>query len=340
MTTLLLATAIERAGVLLAVFTVVAWIVWIVVTARSREPGDKIGSEIELAPNRKPYYDDEQLEGRRLERFLGWALVLLGVCAIWPMVYWLNEPARQAGAVQQFDKNAVSRGRTLFLPTNSPEPGAHFGCATCHGGEKAEGGVAPFTITDEFGNTRPVQWQAPRLDTVLKRFSPAEVRQILVYGRPNTPMPAWGVAGGGAMNDQQIDDLVAYVTSIQISDDAAKKITVDQNQTDAKTSGLPADSGQTLFRTNCARCHTKGWSYGEPDVMGGGAFGPNLTNGDTLRQFPNVDDMIDFVSNGSEPYKAYGTRGIGHDAGGGMPGFGRMLTPDQIKAVVTYVRGL
>lgn len=338
--TLLLATTIERAGVLLAVFTVVAWLVWVVVTARSREPGDTIGSEIELAPNRKPYYDDERMEGRRLERFLGWALVLLVVCAAWPLVYWLNEPTRQAGAVQEFDKNAVDRGHTLFLPTTSPLPGAHFGCATCHGGEKAQGGSTTYTITDEFGNTRQVTWQVPRLDTVLKRFSSAEVRQILVYGRPNTPMPAWGVAGGGAMNDQQIDDLVQYIGSIQVSDDEAKKITDDQNQTDAKTSGLAADSGATLFRTNCARCHTKGWSYGEPDLMGGGAFGPNLTNGDTLRQFPNVDDMVDFVSNGTEAYKPYGTRGIGHDAGGGMPGFGKMMTPDQIKAVVNYVRGL
>ena len=58
----------------------------------------------------------------------------------------------------------------------------------------AVGGVKEFTITDadnEFVAT--VNWQAPALNTVLLRFSEDEVRNILVYGRPGTPMPAWGL---------------------------------------------------------------------------------------------------------------------------------------------------
>ena len=39
---------------------------------------------------------------------------------------------------------------------------------------------------------------------------------ILTYGRPFSPMAAWGVAGGGPMNDQQISDLIAYLKSIQV----------------------------------------------------------------------------------------------------------------------------
>ena len=56
-----------------------------------------------------------------------------------------------------------------------------------------------------------------------------------------------------------------------------------------------ATDGQVLFQNNCARCHTRGWSYFDPNEplanplpspMGSGAFGPNLTDGDVDRQFP------------------------------------------------------
>ncbi len=61
-----------------------------------------------------------------------------------------------------------------------------------------------------------MNWTAPALNTVLYRFTPDEVTYILTYGRPFSPMSAWGVAGGGPMNDQQISDLIAYLQSIQI----------------------------------------------------------------------------------------------------------------------------
>jgi mono/diheme cytochrome c family protein len=40
---------------------------------------------------------------------------------------------------------------------------------------------------------------------------------------------------------------------------------------------------------------------------------------------------------GSEDEKSYGARGVGT---GRMPGFGEMLTAEQIKAIVDYERGL
>ena len=65
-----------------------------------------------------------------------------------------------------------------------------------------------------------VNWRVPALNTVLLRFSREEVTYIITYGRPFSPMPAWGVAGGGALNDQQVQNLVDYLESIQISPDA------------------------------------------------------------------------------------------------------------------------
>ena len=52
--------------------------------------------------------------------------------------------------------------------------------------------------------------------TVLWRFSEDEVRYILNYGRPGSPMQPWGVAGGGPYNTQQIDQIIDYLWTIQL----------------------------------------------------------------------------------------------------------------------------
>src|SRR5687767_1776122 len=288
MTDLLVASAVERAGWFIGAATIVAMAIYFVITFRMRDADEPLGSEIELAPNRKPYFDDEAMEGRRLDRALGWALVLLVISAIGPLVYWLNEPSRQAGAIAEFDSKAVGRGRSLFQPTDSPEHGAHFGCATCHG-SVGQGGSTRATLTETDGSIRQVDWAAPRLDTALLKFSPEEVKTILIYGRANTPMPAWGIEGGGPLNDQQITDLVAYIDSIQLTPAEARKVALEEATLQAKADGLDADDGEVLFKTNCARCHTDGWSYGEADEQANGAFGPSLRDGATTRQFPNVE---------------------------------------------------
>ena len=345
--TIIVATSTQqKLGAAVAVILVVGWLGFIV--AHVRHGTEPRGAEMELAPNRRSYYEDDVLEGAKLDRVLGMALILLIIIAIGLPLYWVNEPTRPAGAVVMFNKAAIERGRILFQPSASTEPThnvGHFGCANCHG-PKGEGGSTNFSIQTPLGNTVQVAWKAPALNTVMLRFAyPAEadtavdangfplkyqaVRAILVYGRANTPMPAWGVAGGGPMGDQQISDLIAYLQSIQL--------TPDQAIAQAAQYGA---NGAALFDAYCARCHTKGWSYGQPETPGGGAYGPNLTNGDTERQFPFAKDQIDFVTTGVEPFKAYGARGIQHNAGGGMPHFGLMLTDAQIKAIVDYERSL
>ena len=274
-----------------------------------------------------------ELEGPKLDKTLTWGLLTISFIAIALPVYWLKEPGRQENAITGFDHRAAHRGEELFAST-SAEPHPGFGCADCHGGDEAKGGVAPYVFAPD--PTEPtkvikVNWAAPALDTVLARFSEAEVQQIITFGRPGTPMPAWGVEGGGPMNEQNITDLVEYLSTIQI----------DREERLAQAEEV-GRSGKTLFEAYCARCHTKGWSYQEsfeqPDsVPGGGAFGPNLTSGATVRQFPDKETHIAFITEGSDQNKGYGTRGIGS---GRMPGFGQMLSAEQIEAIVEYERSL
>jgi mono/diheme cytochrome c family protein len=306
-----------------------------VVVARKSKP--------EPPANLTPYYDDATLEGPKLERFLGAAVLCSAVLAAALPVYWLLEPTRQSGMDTDFLADSVERGKERF--GREAVPGSEIlplECARCHG-DKAEGGAATYVLTpDEPGEvTKTVQWTAPSLDDVLLRFSPEEVAQIITYGRPGTPMPAWGLAGGGPLPKQPVDDLVNFLQSIQIKPEAAKKRSAERLAA-LKEQNPGISDGAGLFNLNCARCHTKGYSYGEPQIPGGGgAFGPNLTGGVELRQFPDAADGLkkhtEFVTTGSDFQKQYGLQGIGS---GRMPGFGGILTTEQIAQIVAYERGL
>jgi mono/diheme cytochrome c family protein len=351
--------AVSATGVawLIAAVVVIGWIVYAFLNNRSSRK--ELGSEIELAPNRKPYYDDETLEGPRLERLQLWGVLLLVVVVVGLPLYWMFEPSRQAGATEGMEEKFIGWGAGLFATT---EDGG-FNCAGCHGGMTGVGGEAPFNVTNPAtGEVTAVNWKAPAVNSVFYRFDEDEVRFILVYGRPFSPMSPWGLDGGGPMNDQQIDTLLAYMRSIQIprencgpgEDDPGTcpsgNLPADiQADIDAAANALVEDGtyesyGEALFNLDlasgaysCARCHTQGWSWGDPGVPGQGAFGWNLTGGSVNAHFPNEDELIEFIKAGSQFGARYGIQGQGS---GRMPGFGKMLTDEQITAIVDYVRSL
>ena len=95
-----------------------------------------------------------------------------------------------------------------------------------------------------------------------------------------------------------------------------------------------------LFNAYCARCHTAGYSAGvefeqEP---GSGAWAPALTQGRTVVQFPDMQDHIDFIIDGAEASAEYGVNGI--SGVGGMPGFGAVLSLEDIELIVKYERSM
>ena len=362
-------TTTSIAWIILAAI-VIGWFAYAISNLRSGKV--EAGSELELAANRKPYLDDSELEGRHLELVQLLGVVLLIVVVIGLPLYWVFEPARQSGATEGAENRLAGWGGDLFDTTAN----GGFNCAGCHGGMNGTGGAADYSITDsKTQEVKAVVWTAPAVNTVFYRYSEDEVRFILVYGRPFSPMSAWGIDGGGPMNSQQIDSLIAYLKSIQLEPaDCAEgetpvdidvgRIIEDEVVTICPSGQLPAEKreeienaarqsvddgtyasyGEALFNLeldsgafSCARCHTQGWSYDDPGVPGQGAFGWNLRGGATNSHFPNQADMVDFIAAGSEIGAVYGIQGQGS---GRMPGFGAMLTDEQIEEVVEYVRGL
>jgi mono/diheme cytochrome c family protein len=356
--------ALNTSAVAWVIFAVIAvgWVTYFFLNKGSARA--ELGSEVEMAPNRKPYYDDEQLEGSRLERMQLLGVLLLVTMVIGLPLYWILEPGRQAGAVDRKEEEFRWWGEQLFQTTAN----GGFNCAGCHGGMQGGGNVAPYAVTDvNTGEVTAVSWYAPALNTVFYRFSKEEVRFILNYGRPFSPMSAWGAPGGGPMTEQNIETLLVYLETIQIqpegclTDDsfvkdadpfvceggtlpAADQQSI-QDAVDAYLAANPgASEGEALFNSNlnsgaysCARCHTPGWSFGQPGVTAQGAFGWNLTGGATNTHFPSQQDMINFIKIGSKNGAKYGIQGQGT---GRMPGFGHLLTDAQIQAIVQYVRSL
>jgi mono/diheme cytochrome c family protein len=383
---LLAATTQQSVAFVILLLVLVGGLLWLFATVRRARP--EVGAELELAPNRKPFLDDEQLEGAHLERTQLFGLACLVVVAVGLPMYWLGEPGRHEGGIKYFQEHAAGNsihhgqpvgGEALFAPT--AEGG--FNCAGCHGG--LDGGAAPYTVTDpETGKPlRQVQWKAPALRYVALRMTDDQLREVLTYGRPFSPMPAWGVEGGGPMNPQQINNLIAYLkksagvapykgakeNAAKAKEDASAaaqkelermqkleqtlaesqaklptltdkteisklKTTIQSLQTEI---ALKQDRtyGAALFNLNCARCHTLGYSYGEPQSPGNGAFGPSLLT--VLEQFPVEQAHIDFVTNGTKFGEKYGRQG---KSSGRMPFFGKVLSGTDIKAIIDYERSL
>ena len=162
------------------------------------------GKVSDYAPNLSKYRNDDDLETKTLDRTLTVAVLIASLLTIMIPLYYLGEQDRQEGFVEEFDEVSVERGEHLY---------EEFGCGNCHGVD-GSGGAASYVEKRSGIN---VTWTAPAINNVFYRYDDEEVRYWLIYGRANSPMPAWGLEGGGPMNDGQLDDLIEYMHHFQIS---------------------------------------------------------------------------------------------------------------------------
>ena len=363
------ASTAQAIGTVIALTVVIGFVVY---AAFNIKAGRKeVGAELELAANLKPYLADDELETKKLDRALTAGLAGLVLVGVGLPAYWLAEPGRQEGAVEEFQRVAVSRGEELYTT------GAQ--CNACHGPEGV-GGVAPYTILDDDNEfVAQVNWVAPALDNVMLRYDEEEVYYVLEYGRPFSPMPAWGAGGGGPLTEQQLENIIAYLQSIQMSSGEAQEAAEGQLRTqlglgeDEEIDYTDLETGEALFNLGredgfaggayaCGRCHTRGWSIQADSAApedadldlyidyedGSGAYGPQLRNGIIPRQFASVEALAEFLHVGAERGVPYGQNGLSGD--GMMPGFGDnpnteladdgMMTMEMLEAIARYVESL
>src|SRR5690606_35701250 len=163
---------------------------------------------------------------------------------------------------------------------------------------------------------------------------------------PFSPMQPWSTLGGGAMNEQQIKNIIDYLASIQISREEARAAAtagVEEMQASFAAAGTTLSEGEAMFHNEaasgtygCARCHTNGWPHGDPGPVGGGAFGPSRWN--VEGRFASDEAFASFLAQGCEAGSTYGVNG--QCKTGQMPAFGEYYTSDQLQALVEYVKSL
>lgn len=190
------------------------------------------------------------------------------------------EPSWRMATQAKFTAERVERGTGLYAEN----------CARCHG-ERGEG----------------TRREGPALNTAefLAEASYQSISDTIADGRPNTAMPAWGLANGGPFTDEEVKDLTAFIRAWESTAPSATEI---RTKADAAI-------GAALFSVTCFGCH--GLSGEGTDIA------PALNDREKLAQF---DDAW---------YRQTIAEGR---ATKGMPTWGKVLSPDQINDLVAFMR--
>lgn len=277
-------------------------------------------SKSKIPPALRPADIDAVLESTRLTKIFGWGLALTLFFAFFMPAYWVQEPQNRLDNEKRFEEESLERGELYYAMSTDQQTGesnpAGKECARCHG-VGAEGGTNEFLNPDT--GVRSVV-QVPELKTVFARYKEPPpgfkdarefVRETIERGRPGTDMPTWGAEYGGPLTEQELDDIVNWLESIN-----------EDPEVDADA------TGDQIFNQFCSTCH---------GIGGAGGSGPAMKGGSESAQFPNIEDHKTFVKEGSKPGQPYGTSGQGT---GGMPGWSGTLSDEQIQLVVDYERSL
>lgn len=164
-------------------------------------------------------------------------------------------------------------------------------CIQCHG-PKGEGCIGPALY-------RPATWRPtlengdtnPNYDEGSFDFIKKTVERGRKSNQPGIEMPAWSVKEGQALNDQEIDDVIAF---IQYGD--FDKTLEDAPSATGLNEALPAYNGfddtariarvkQVMLAKGCLNCHALG--------KGGGRIGADLTDVGSRRSAEWIKKWID-----------------------------------------------
>jgi cytochrome c553 len=356
---------------------VILWGIYLMRTRRQRKPAAILG----IPHTMRPGAPDERLEGPRLERIMWGGFLASFFLIIFVVGYWLPERERQEHFVSRFEEESLHRGELIYnAPPQLEEDisAAAFkelekelslgqACSNCHGGvakdsetgeiikeNSATGGVGNPLFKDP-ATGQIIAYQAPPLNTVFSRWDPEVVRFTIERGRPGTDMPTWGVEFGGSMTTLMVDDVMAFLESIQVP--------LDDVSEECKNPDKSAymQCGQEIFTARCAVCHGPEGQGKEdmrkvsddPDIddqeLLGAPEGGNSKEDDYPEWWQGMalwKGDVRHLSKNLHYYTIYNGRRFafmppfGEAPAQGIPIPPNPLTDKQIRAVMTYERSL
>jgi mono/diheme cytochrome c family protein len=193
--------------------------------------------------------------------------------------------------------------------------GAHdfvqFACVKCHG-EQGRGGVSPAV---------------PALTAAGKGFSVAQLRAIIDKGlgestNPSQPyMPVWGPV----ISRRQVSDLVAYLRAGLPAVAGASAPPVQTRQ------GAAVQGAGLYVAYGCINCHGPNGLGGVPNPQSPDKTIPPLSGAGFFREFDTDKKIEDVIRSGSV---------IGRPPIVSMPHWGGILSDQQLKALVAYIKTL
>ena len=202
---------------------------------RSRERGP------DIPPAMRPGPADAALETPLLQKLQGWGVLLVAFFVVWIPFVWLSEPSINLDQERDIKTQAIERGaRSVEL--FSEENQAGVGCVRCHGPELRGGVIIAGALPDGSPNYQ----YPPDLTTICDNAlhplikSVDDITTTIEQGRG--AMPSWSIKYEGALDDQQIGDIVQYLISIS-AENVAPEQNVCLNQDAADAAATPSAAG-------------------------------------------------------------------------------------------------
>lgn len=231
------------------------------------------------------------------------SIIVVGIVMLTIRAVMTTPP--QAEAVGLTYQEQVAAGQELYVEH----------CAECHG-EEGEGGVV-----EDVEGLEGTYLEAINSEDYLYTRTDETTKLIIEYGQPNLGMPAFGLAYGGILTQQEMDAIVTFVRSWDdrvIIEAEAVPVLAEGEIPDYETHVYP------IFRRRCISCHREGKEKGNyiltdyESVMNSGDYAPNVIGGDlnsNLIRMINREEI---------------------EAGGPMPPT-RPLRPEEIDIITRWV---
>ena len=181
----------------------VAAIAGLALRQRTRETGPDIPDALRPGPS------DAALETPLLQKLQGWSVVMLAFFVLWIPATWIFEPSTNLNQEHELKELAIDRGeRSVLLFSEENQLGV--GCVRCHGPDLT-GGIIQTGATYAFPPDLTTICGGPSAGHAAI-YSIDDIYQVISEGR--NAMPSWSIRFEGALDDQQINDIVVYLVDL------------------------------------------------------------------------------------------------------------------------------